>query len=178
MAMAKLSVDNAPRDKAGLIEKGRFHIRELAKELGVLETEESKNAFMALTTDDMAKEVLKVLQAVDQQGGRAVPEPAAPKQRTPRNEGQDVPAATNGAGGDVGKVLHNQKALAEKLDGLSADVTTVKSLLQVSLSLNLMLAEQVLSGANRNAVLTSAVEDAGDILKQVTEIVQGKGRKK
>ena len=108
MTIAKVTPATAPRDHAQLIRLGRFQLRQLAQDVGLMSDEDRKSSFTAHTVDQQAQDVLTALIALDR-GATISPAPVAaaaapvetppappaekaPSKRTPRNSG-GAPAA-------------------------------------------------------------------------------------
>lgn len=69
------TVESAPREQEKLANIGRFQLRRLAEELGLLNTEQKKNAFMSGTPSEMAQAVSMALRTRDASGGAVVSAP-------------------------------------------------------------------------------------------------------
>jgi hypothetical protein len=69
------TVESAPREQEKLANIGRFQLRRLAEELGLLNTEQKKNAFMSGTPSEMAQAVSMALRTRDASGGTVVSAP-------------------------------------------------------------------------------------------------------
>ena len=186
--VGKTTVNTAPRDKGQLVRLGRFQLRALALELGLVATEDSKTAYAAMTVEDQAQAILDALKA---QGGApsapsAPASPAADKpKRTPVGAPQtqaptQAPADTSGNLDVVmevlTKVLENTALLHEKIDAINEKLGRSEIDSALGLTLGLMLAEQSM-GAGRDDILTAVFEDAPGIQAKVTATL-GKGKKK
>lgn len=69
------TIESAPREQEKLANIGRFQLRRLAEELGLLNTEQKKNAFMSGTPSEMAQAVSMALRTRDASGGAVVSAP-------------------------------------------------------------------------------------------------------
>jgi len=89
--IASLTPQNAPRDVVLLTRAGRFALRNLARALGLTNSDDQNVAFMGMPTEKQAEEILKALQNFDRAGGTPEAPAAAPQPTfTP-------PAHVNGA---------------------------------------------------------------------------------
>lgn len=184
--VSKASPASAPRDKEGLVRLGRFQLRALANELGLLTSEESKNAFMAMSVDEQAGAVLDALKLQDKGGGGSAPAAAAPAEkpkRTPVSASamkESAPAASDSGAGNgvvlegIKNVLEDVKLLHDKIDVLNERAEKAEAVAAVAINLSLMLAEQVLGGG-RPEVLGMAIEDLADTVKALSSV--GKAKK-
>lgn len=184
--VSKASPASAPRDKEGLVRLGRFQLRALANELGLLTSEESKNAFMAMSVDEQAGAVLDALKLQDKGGGGSAPAAAAPAEkpkRTPVSASamkESAPAASDGGAGNgvvlegIKNILEDVKLLHDKIDVLNERAEKAEAVAAVAINLSLMLAEQVLGGG-RPEVLGMAIEDLADTVKALSSV--GKAKK-
>lgn len=184
--VSKASPASAPRDKEGLVRLGRFQLRALANELGLLTSEESKNAFMAMSVDEQAGAVLDALKLQDKGGGGSAPAAAAPAEkpkRTPVSASamkESAPAASDSGAGNgvvlegIKNVLEDVKLLHDKIDVLNERAEKAEAVAAVAINLSLMLAEQVLGGG-RPEVLGMAIEDLADTVKALSGV--GKAKK-
>lgn len=171
MAVQNMSVKDAPRDTKGLAEAGRFPRKQLAKALGMLDTEEKVAGWSTLSDDDQVKELHTALAAYDKEGGggSSTATDSKPK-RTPSTKGSE--SSNNGNGGgdassaDVTKILQNQKEILAGLEVIIANQDRTERLAVLALTLNLNLAEQVLS-----APRTDVMEACVDEMKQTVELV-------
>lgn len=84
-AVGAYTVESAPREPEKLANIGRFQLRRLGDELGLLNTEQKKNAFMSGTPAEMAQAVSAALKIRDGGGSLTpvAPAPAAPAQEPP-----------------------------------------------------------------------------------------------
>ncbi len=192
MSQSAVSITDAPRDLEKLQALGRFNLRRLAEELGVFKDEATKGAFMNGTNPQMGQAVYEALVKFDAESGKASA-PAAAK-RTPVTNGKtskppketETPAAsTPGAAptagiqellAAIGGLKEVVEGLSERLDGIEAGQETTNAmvsgtnrLLVTSLTLNLMLAEEVMK-APRNAVLQDAVADTEGVIATLREL--------
>lgn len=185
--VSKASPASAPRDKEGLVRLGRFQLRALANELGLLTSEESKNAFMAMSVDEQAGAVLDALKLQDKGGGGSAPAaaaaPAEKPKRTPVSASamkESAPAAGDSGAGNglvlegIKNVLEDVKLLHDKIDVLNERAEKAEAVAAVAINLSLMLAEQVLGGG-RPDVLGMAIEDLADTAKALSSV--GKAKK-
>lgn len=95
--ISKLTPENAPRDLVSLAHAGRFALRSLARDLRITESDDANVAFMGLTTDKQADEILKALQAYDRD--RGAPPQAAPPAQTMTAPASAPHTGTNGTAG-------------------------------------------------------------------------------
>lgn len=94
----------APRDLQQLMRLGRFNLRKLAEEIGILNAQEdpvsldTRQTFMGMNTEEQARTVLQYLQNMDANGGSAPAPQAAPTPApaAPAPAPTTAPAATNG----------------------------------------------------------------------------------
>lgn len=66
---SNLNKSNAPRDLATLCRAGRFQLRQLATELGVLNDPAAAAAFQGMPTDEQARQVKEALDSYDRANG-------------------------------------------------------------------------------------------------------------
>lgn len=175
--MQPVDINTIARDKEEIKGKGRFHMRMMARQLGIAADPTSDSAFMSLDNDKMAEKVLEVLLLKDKETKSAAP--AAPKangkspvtKSTTKAVSTEEASAPNGAvSGDFSSVL---KALGD-IEGktvaskelatinhnlLLKEVAGIKTVVYKMFTLNLMLAEQQLQ-ASRADILTMVEEDA------------------
>lgn len=184
MTVTQMNIDTAPRDLEALTKTGRYNLRTVATQLGLMEGEKAKQAFMSLSQEDQAKTVLAALQEKDGGGKKAAASNGAAV-RQPSNKGAKAAttkAATSDAAvataGDVGAaqviallagIKESLDSLAERLEsvesnveGLESHVAGTNKLVSVALSLNLTLAENIL-GAPPAAVLQTSIDDVAGI---------------
>lgn len=189
MTTTNCTAATAPRNQEELQKLGRFILRNLGEEIPVWKNNDEKQAFLKLTTEEQAAEVLKGLQGM---GKPAKPAGAAGgAKREPVTNGSKKPAgAASGAaqtraadtsqGGApsenlaallelLGEVKTNQEALLEKYEELSSAVDLVQQsvagtnkLTMVAVSLALQVSENVLS-APMASVLEAAIGQLPDI---------------
>lgn len=79
-----MTLATAPRDLEGLAKIGRFNARVLAQEGGLFGNEETKAAFMQLSNEEQAAELLKMFQRLDKKS-TGKPAAATTPARTPAN---------------------------------------------------------------------------------------------
>lgn len=177
MALTKLTIETAPRDRQELVEKGRFNLRALATELGMLQTEDTKSAFMSQSTEEQAKQVLEALQAYDKQGNggktsrtKRTPEkhpdygkqPAAAAATAPA----DAPADTSRLEALLSEVRESQQQLAALGEKVVAGLERLEKIAGASTSLSLLFSEEVLK-SGRDEVLGAALEDAAAVVDTI-----------
>lgn len=183
MTVTQMNIDTAPRELEALTKTGRYNLRTVATQLGLMEGEKAKQAFMSLSQEEQAKAVLAALLEKDGGGKKAASNGAAVRQ--PSNKGAKATttkAATSDAAvasaGDVGAaqviallsgIKESLDSLAERLEsvegsveGLESHVAGTNKLVSVALSLNLTLAENIL-GAPPAAVLQTSIDDVAGI---------------
>lgn len=149
MSNTAMTLATAPRDRELLIKIGRFNARVLAQEGGLFPNEESKTAFMQLSSEKQADELLAMFSRLDgkkpaggKASGGALPSGRSPANGTKaaggRKPAEQAPAdpasgaaaarqpATAPAGEATTKVLlaiqslqENYNNIAEALDNLS-----------------------------------------------------------
>lgn len=189
MTATQISVETAPRDLAGLKNQGRFNLRILAQQLGALEQEASKTAFMQQSSDEQAATVLKLLQEKDGTGGKAKgtggASPRQPSTKSAGKTGTTAPGkaqgeAAQGSGGGgttngtaVGagaeKLLAAIKTLSDRVDGFGGTIENLQA--QVS------QLQGISAGTNRFVALSIglagklAEQTLGASLDQILDIV-------
>lgn len=186
MTATQISIDTAPRDLAGLKNQGRFNLRILAQQLGAMETEAAKTAFMQASNDEQAATVLRLLQEKDGTAGKAKGTGgASPRQPSTKGAGKagtaapgkavGEPAQGNGGGGagTVGagaeKLLGAIQALSTKIDGFSGAIENVQAQLSqlqgMSAGTNRMIALSIgLAGKLAEQTLGASLEQILDIV--------------
>jgi len=176
MSLAKMTIENAPRDVDGMMEKGRFQRRELAKQLGLTGSDEASAAFLGLDDKEQSKQLVEALKAADKQGGggSSSDKEAAPPKRTPRTTESEKKSDGGGAVGDGAAILAAIEKLTEKVDDAIDRLERLETLGGAGLTLNLMLAEEIMK-APRNDVLGAALDDVKGVLEALSG---GKGKKK
>lgn len=185
--VSKASITSAPRDKDQLVRLGRFQLRALAGDLGLLGTEESKSAFMALPVDDQASAVADALKEADKSGGGKTEAPAAAAEKpkrspVPQSSMKSESSSEGNGGGDnkavldgLGKILEDIGNVHEKLNVLNDRAIKAEKMAAAGMTLSLMLAEEVMQGAARPDVLKAALDDYAEVLKSFEP--EGKGKK-
>lgn len=198
MTAASITVETAPRDLAELSKLGRYNQRLLAEQLGMISTADEKAAFLSLSQDKMAEELLSKLQEKDGGGkkpakaavsrtpvtGKAAATTKAPATRTPNPPAEPNDAATNDAATNAAAVLDmleeintNQTTLLDALESLRTEIRTVQTatagsnrLTMLSISLGMFLAEEVMKAPGAQ-VLASAYEQLSEIEPLVKELI-------
>jgi hypothetical protein len=233
--VSSVTIQTAPRDTEQLSQIGRFQLRRLAEQLGMLADDTARQAFMGGSNTLMAEALVVKLKEYDKGNNGTAAAPArapvttpattnagtvapaaqtpaatAPK-RQPRTEdsapADDTEAAlrvigaltdlthqvdgltkqigeTNRLAGETG--VGSAKA-SERIDGLTKEISQLNPYLKnlheavqgmatmqlVGLTLNLMLAEQVLQ-APREDILQTAFADVKSIATLIATLNQGK----
>jgi hypothetical protein len=194
------TIETAPRNESELGKLGRYELRTMAQNLGLMNSEEAKGAFMQLQNPEMAKQILPALLQYDKAKGGAAP--AAKPPQTPVTSETKVPVS-NGAGhkqpvnkddtqGGLGvaqlieaitrlnvTVSEIATKLHERFDAIEAtqeDHTTIlrgtNRIAMTGISLSLMLAEEVLK-APRADVVRDAHSDVDGLVTVLAELDPG-----
>lgn len=79
----KFTAETAPRDQKELMMLGRFRLRDLAVEVGMGETAETRASLSNMSVESMAEEILRRLLQIDATGGAAAPAPTMLMPPTP-----------------------------------------------------------------------------------------------
>lgn len=178
MSLAKMTIENAPRDVDGMLEKGRFQRRELAKQLGLTGSDEASAAFLGLDDKRQSEQLVEALKAHDKQGGggSSSDEKDEKPKRTPRTSESEKKSEGNGgsAVGDGAAILAALAKVGEQLTDVQDRLAALEQLTGTGLTLNLTLAEEILK-APREAVLDAVREDVKSVIEAATG---GKGKKK
>lgn len=166
MAGANLSFENAPRDVEQLMGFGRYSLRNLAYEIGMISKDDpaAVTAFDKLSLRERAQNVFNALAQLDKKNSAESGEKPAPKgKREPVRPKEDKPAAakkepvkepvkTNGGG--VEAVLLEQLAELKKVVEAQGQVlATVRSQLQMviriskaNMYMNGLVGEHIMQG--------------------------------
>ena len=194
MTSTQITPETAPRDLAGLKNQGRFNLRILAQQLGALEQEASKTAFMQQSSDEQAATVLRLLQERDGTagktskgaGGGSPRQPstkgAAGKTSTPAGGGKAQGEATQGSGGGgtangAGTALGaGAEKLLAAINTLSTKVDAFHGVLE-GLQTQVSQLQGISAGTNRFVALSIglagklAEQTLGASLEQILDIV-------
>jgi len=177
MTEARLSFENAPRDVEKLMSHGRFSLRNLAYEIGLINKDDPAGvtAFDKLSLKGRADEVLAALLQIDKkkadsnagadaedrkkgaQPGRR--QPVKPKDEPAETKVADKPPA---AGAPALEQL--LAAQAQVLEGLRSDIRTIKDQLRMvirickaNMHMNGMVGEHIMQG-DINEMIAEAFE--------------------
>jgi len=203
MTQTLATFTTAPRDLDSLIKLGRFALRNLGQEVPAWDTDDERQAFLKLGTNEQAAAVLKALLERDKRekgGGKAATTTAAAaaaatttaKTRTPSNKNSSAaaePAAAT-SGGDVGgnaaavlallaDIKSSQERLEEKVDELASGNAALQGQLAgnnklVQVAVSLALQmSEQVLGAPISDVLQGAIDQLGDIESTLAEVVEG-----
>src|SRR6478735_10779892 len=203
MTQTLATFTTAPRDLDSLIKLGRFALRNLGQEVPAWDTDDERQAFLKLGTNEQAAAVLKALLERDKRekgGGKAATTTAAAaaaatttaKTRTPSNKNSSAaaePAAAT-SGGDVGgnaaavlALLADIKSSQERLEEKVNELASGNAALQGQLAGNNKLVQVAVSlalqmseqvlGAPISDVLQGAIDQLGDIESTLAEVVEG-----
>lgn len=165
MTSAQLSIETAPRNLEELKKIGRFNLRSLATLLGVFENEANKAAFMQLTNDQQAENILTLLQAKDGTGKATSGKGVTTRSPSTKNAGKPATAAgsatkaeTPGTGAVQGgaagaPVGAGAEKLLAAINGLKEKYESVQGTL-ASLIERVGVLENISSGTNRFVALS------------------------
>lgn len=176
MTTTQISVATAPRDIPGLKNLGRFNMRILAQELGGLDLEETKTAFMQQTTDEQAAFVHRLLAEKDGTGGKASKGAGGASPRQPSTKGaagKSNGAASKAAGepaqstGGGGTASASVGAGAEKiLAAINALNTRLDEFQEGQANLQAAVQQLQVIGAGTNRFVALAIGLSGKLAEQ------------
>jgi len=186
MPITALNKDTAPRDLEQLVKAGVVNLHRLAKELGIFDDADNEAGFKQLPIPKKAEAILTFLQQYDADGGTSIPAaaPSEPKvevaRREPVNNQQKVqvkvpgavqPPGPKAAGMDV--VLKQMETIhgslqdvlesvygGEGKEGMLPAMKGVIRLLNLSITLQLILAEHMLGEGAKDQLLEEALRSS------------------
>lgn len=192
------TVETCPTTVEEIVALGRYNLRALADQFGLLADSDSKQSFLKLSTEDQAAAIHAAKVDHDKQkGGGGKTTTKAAVTRTPvTSKAAKAPAAgatsastadagNQSAGGNAAVVLEKLNELITAVSNLSQEVTACREeialtqgtiagtnrLSMVSVSLALMVSENLLNDAPAS-VLANAIAQVEDIEPQLREILE------
>ena len=166
--LKEMPVDEAPRDFVQLNKLGKFQLRTLAKNLGLLEDETAKMNFITSPQEQQAQSVCEALKEYDKtKAAGPVPTSPAPAAEKPKRQPRttdDKAAAAAPSGMDMSEVLKAIEASEKRIASL---IEALTNLVAASMTLTLVAAEENL-GAGRADIIEQVLEDVPSTLKMVT----------
>lgn len=193
--------ETCPTTEAEIIATGRFNMRLIAEQFGMLADAGDKQSFLAMSTEGQAKAILAKKLEFDKQtkggSGKAATTKAAPVTRTPvtsksnkTNAGpkeEESAGNSGGTGGDGKAGLAVLEKLGEILEAVANNTASVEALRDEVAAVqaqgagtNLLARVAIcvslqmagnLANAAPTSVLTAAIADLGDIEPQLSEIL-------
>ncbi len=194
------TVETCPTTVEEIVALGRYNLRALADQFGLLADSDSKQSFLKLSTEDQAAAIHAAKVDHDKQKGGGKTTTKAAVTRTPvTSKAAKTPAAgatstaaadagNQSAGGNAAIVLEKLNELIASVSGLREEVATCREevamaqgtiagtnrLSMVSVSLALMVSENLLNDAPAS-VLANAIAQVDDIEPQLREILESQG---
>lgn len=176
MAGAAITAENAPREVKGLMNLGRYSLRNLAYELGLVSKDapESVTQFDKESLEKRAGKILEGLTLVDKKGNKETTkkrepaktrEPAKPKEETaekPKTRGRANSAASTI---DLSEVLEAIQGIKNHLDEIETkvdenhdDLVDLRKATMSNMGLNAIMAEQAMQGATIEDLVKDGIE--------------------
>ena len=195
MAGAALTVENAPRNAKELMNCGRYSLRNLAYELGLV-TKEKPNSvtkFDKTPIEKRADIILEALMAVDKKSGSSnggnekattrkkrepvkVREPVKPKEETEtKSKSEAVEADLTPVLAKLQELINRVEEIDSKLDDIRDVVGEVREGTMANMGLNAIVGEHIMQGASIEELVKDGIETGKTIELPEEEVEDDEG---
>lgn len=143
--VSALTIETAPRDLEALKDQGRYRLRRLAEDLGIIKSDKEKADWMGATAEEMAQAVFKELQEYDTRTGgktktkKTKRQPVTKADESNGQTGPAVPAPADGpakapAKAASAEMMVTPAAVQEDVRTLQSSITKLADKLEEALS--------------------------------------------